>query len=53
MNDFYHVCPLNDLREHNTEDRLNCWCVPIEDGGIIIHNSMDKREEYENGRKKH
>lgn len=46
----YHVYPLNDLREHNT-DGAECWCNPQHDGDMIIHNSMDCREEFEQGRK--
>lgn len=45
-----HIYPLNDLREHTT-DGTPCWCKPVEDGELIIHNAMDKREEYETGRK--
>jgi hypothetical protein len=47
-----HVLPLNDLREH--EARKTCWCQPTQDEEeplVWIHHSMDKREEYENGRK--
>jgi hypothetical protein len=48
MTDF-HVVPVNDLREHiaNTD----CWCKPYEDDGVWVHHSMDRREEYEEGRK--
>lgn len=49
-----HVYPVNDLREHKTDGKP-CWCNPrIEKefgGTIIVHNSMDRREEYEQGRK--
>ena len=48
----YHVYPINDLRPHNTENGLNCWCNPIEDEGVIVHNSMDEREKYETGERK-
>jgi hypothetical protein len=43
------VYPLNDLREHDTEG--NCWCDPTDDEGLRVHHSMDRREDYENGRK--
>jgi hypothetical protein len=46
-----HVYPLNDLREHQMS--IDCWCkpTPLEDEpNVIVHHSMDKREEYENGR---
>lgn len=45
-----HVYPINDLREHEVEGK-KCWCNPTEEEGVIIHNSMDRREEYEQGRK--
>ncbi len=42
----YHILPINDLREH--EESVNCWCGPEEDvDGLIVHNSMDRREDYE------
>ena len=52
-----HVVPLNDLREHVISE--NCWCKPTEDDGwpsvwgpsVWVHHAMDKREEYEEGRK--
>ncbi len=44
-----HVIPSNDLREHTPFD--HCWCKPHEDDGLWVHNSMDRREEYEEGRK--
>jgi hypothetical protein len=43
------VMPLDDLKLH--ESGMNCWCKPADDDGVIVHHSMDKREEYENGRK--
>lgn len=47
-----HVVPTNDLREHVTTDK-ECWCNPEYDDidCIVIHNSMDERETYEEGRK--
>ena len=43
-----HVVPINDLRDHVTS--VDCWCSPIiNDDGIVIHNSLDGREKYENG----
>jgi len=41
-----HVFPMDDLREHSPAD---CWCRPIDDDGIIVHNSLDGRELYERG----
>ena len=47
-----HVYPVNDLRTHFLEG-FTCWCAPREEDGVIVHNSMDRREEYEQGRKAH
>ena len=49
-----HIYPTNDLREHDLTP--NCWCKPTVEcpddySHIIIHNSMDERETYEEGRK--
>jgi hypothetical protein len=41
-----HVYPVNDLREHSV---TNCWCEPVDDDGIMVHNSLDGRELYERG----
>ena len=51
--DIWHVLPINDLRDHI--ESPNCWCRPKrdeEDQRIIIHNSMDNRELYEEGQRK-
>ena len=49
-----HVYPLGDLREH--ELSVKCWCAPTEEesGEIVVHHSMDGREEFERpyGRRK-
>ena len=48
-----HMLPINDLRDHEESD--TCWCQPRrdeEDTAVVIHNSMDRREEYERGRLK-
>jgi hypothetical protein len=53
MIDRYHVVPSNDLREHNTDNGVACWCQPEEnEDNLIIHNSMDGRERFENGIRK-
>ena len=44
-----HVIPVNDLRDH--VESADCWCHPEVDDLIVIHNSMDERESYEEGRK--
>lgn len=56
MNDeieWYHIYPINDLIEHNTEskgtDEFICQCNPtidVEDY-LIIHDPMDRREVSE------
>lgn len=43
------VIPWSDLMAHCLGDA--CWCRPTYDEGIMIHHSMDRREEYERGRK--
>ena len=47
--DYQHVYPLGDLKEHIT-DGLECWCRPIIDDidMVVLHNSLDRRELYEN-----
>lgn len=45
-----HVFPLNDLKPHDTESG-QCWCNPQSDDFVVIHNSLDGREDYEVGRK--
>lgn len=46
----YHVYPVNDLREHSTED-FGCVCEPkfhVEQNGYVVtHNSFDMREHFE------
>lgn len=43
------VTPLDDFKQHISG--IKCWCKPILDETTLVHNAMDKREEYENGRK--
>lgn len=47
-----HVIPVNDLREHDLV--ATCWCRPEvdDDHSLVIHNSMDRREDYETGERK-
>lgn len=44
-----HVHPVADLRDHELTD--TCWCGPTQDDHVMVHHAMDKREEYEEGRK--
>jgi hypothetical protein len=46
---FIHVIPIDDWREH--ELTLTCWCHPVLDE-VVLHNSVDRREEYERGERK-
>ena len=51
-NDALHVMPNNDLRDHI--DAPHCWCKPEFDAdfNIYIHKSMDRREDFEEGKRK-
>lgn len=52
--DSWHITPIGDLRDHEQSPR--CWCKPTEDDevpNLWIHHSMDRREEYEEGRALH
>jgi hypothetical protein len=40
-----HVVPIGDLREHFLTQ--SCWCQPRVDEGVIVHHSLDRREERE------
>ena len=44
-----HIVPVDDLRQHKGK---NCWCNPDYDDGLVIHNSLDQRELYEEGVRK-
>ena len=44
------VWPANDLREHDI-DNDRCWCCPWYSDHILVHQSADRREEFEQGRK--
>ena len=45
------VYPVADLREHQTFGS-KCWCQPIINDGVVIHNAMDQREKYERGERR-
>ncbi len=53
--DVYHIVPVNDLKEHKSEenDLGTCDCKPvvtvIENTGdlMVTHNSCDGREHWE------
>lgn len=45
-----HCVPVDDLRIHYLDFDGTCWCHPREDNDkadFWIHNSMDRRERYE------
>lgn len=51
MSDNYHVFPVNDLLEHDT-DSEDCACLPVTEpverddgsmGWLIVHNAWDGR----------
>ena len=46
---WHHVYPRGDLREHVTDCLEDCWCRPCVDevNFLIVHNSADRREDYE------
>lgn len=47
-----HVIPMNDLREHHRHGE--CWCHPVveHESRMMVHNSADGREDFEEGRRK-
>jgi hypothetical protein len=51
-----HVTPCNDLREHVHDSRGKCWCKPsVEPSGggwLVVHNSLNGREFFEDGRRR-
>lgn len=44
-----HVYPIDDLKPHVLEGDY-CWCQPVLEDDLIVHNSLDERESYEHGR---
>lgn len=47
-----HIVPVDDIKEHTLN--AECWCTPMldEEFGLVVHNSLDRREEYETGQRK-
>lgn len=48
--------PRDDIRDHTLnyaenrktgEVRSLCWCNPVDDDGVLVHNSADGREQFE------
>lgn len=50
LTDGNHTIPLGDVAIHETNK--DCWCKPLQDGYDYIHNSMDRREDYEDNYRK-
>jgi hypothetical protein len=48
-----HIVPVRDMAEHVMKAGT-CWCVPRHDPETNrwVHNSMDRREDYELGIRK-
>ena len=47
-----HVFPVDDAFEHVTEG-YECWCNPeVTEDGVVVHNSADGRDDYEDGKRK-
>ena len=48
----YDIKPIKDLKPHS--DGPDCWCKPLRHDGssVFVHNSMDRREDYETGKVK-
>lgn len=44
-----HYYPADDVKPHITDGSSPCWCRPIDNGAMLVHNSMDGREAFENG----
>lgn len=40
-----HLVPENDSRSHHHSKK--CWCKPIKDGKLLIHNANDSRDIFE------
>lgn len=47
-----HVIPVGDTYDHEFSDQ--CWCQPELDDEywVATHHSADRREDFENGRRK-
>ena len=45
---YRHVVPCGDLKRHQLDPV--CWCTPVIEDGIVIHNAADRREDYEQGK---
>ena len=45
------VVSVGDLRTHDPHN-VDCWCKPLFQGEVLVHNSADRREDYEDGVRK-
>ena len=53
----YHVTPKDDIYRHVVDRKGSCWCCPVLDDTdpeeiTFMHNSYDRREDYEEGLRK-
>lgn len=51
--ELWHIIPLNDLKQH--DDSMHCFCCPDKEGNDeseVRHNSVDGREDFEDGIRK-
>ena len=49
---YRHVVPLGDLRPHTTDfNGTPCWCQVRTEEHVVVHNSADHRELYEQGKR--
>jgi hypothetical protein len=37
--------PIGDVKEH--VESIDCWCGPNVDGDVVVHNSLDRREDFD------
>ena len=42
-----NTVPAHDIRNHLSGK--NCWCRPVDEGDVIVHNAADGRERYQQG----
>lgn len=52
-----HVTPKNDMYLHVLDADGECWCRPLRDDDdpddiLFVHQSYDRREDYEDGLRK-
>jgi hypothetical protein len=52
----YHITPKDDTYKHKLDADGTCWCCPELDHDELdityVHNSYDRREDYQDGLRK-